>query len=658
LRLVLALRDRSITFKISAVILAVSSLTVLTACALFMTYQWSASRDALALRLQAMAQVVADQSLAAVEFSQSEQAVEILRSLRADNQVSVAALYDAKGTYFASYLAPGLTPTLVPAHPGKDGTLYHEGSLAIHVPLISESDRVGTLYLRTELHELWNQLLVNLVVGGLILAAALAVVVPISLKLGSIVSRPIRTLAQVVQSVSSTRDYSLRAELTGADEAGRLIAGFNDMIAQIQTRDVALAAARDDLEERVAARTGELQQEVLERRATELLLKEKDLLLTEAQDIAQLGSWEWVLVTDRVTWSDEVYRTYGLMPSRFAGDYASFVASAHPDDRPKLEAALSATRDSRSHCAVDYRIIRPDGAVRFVHVRGKVVLDELGRALRLVGTLQDITSRQEAELAMQKLNRELQSSMSDLAALNKELEGFSYSVSHDLRAPLRAIAGFSRMLVEDCGEVVPEQGRRYLDVIGKNVQKMSQLIDDLLAFSKLGRKPIQLVAVDMTKLAEEAAAECREATASRSVEILVSALPATRGDLAMLRQVWLNLVSNAVKYSRAKDHAVVKITSRAADSEVTYEVEDNGVGFDMAHVGKLFGVFQRLHAAKDFEGTGVGLALVQRIVERHGGRVWAEGAVGKGATFRFSLPIRAAAPAANTAAKDGQAVVS
>jgi light-regulated signal transduction histidine kinase (bacteriophytochrome) len=226
-----------------------------------------------------------------------------------------------------------------------------------------------------------------------------------------------------------------------------------------------------------------------------------------------------------------------------------------------------------------------------------------------------------------------------LQAANKELEGFSYSVSHDLRAPLRAVDGYARMLEEDYAGRLDEEGRRLLSVVRQSSTRMGQLIDDLLQFSRLGRQEPARQPVDMAGLAREVAAELKNGS-SASIEI--GELPRATVDRALMRQVWANLVGNALKYSGKREDARIEIGGRRNGGENVYWVRDNGVGFDMRYVDKLFGVFQRLHRSEEFEGTGVGLAIVQRVVGRHGGRVWAESKPGDGACFHFALPLEAA----------------
>ncbi len=224
-----------------------------------------------------------------------------------------------------------------------------------------------------------------------------------------------------------------------------------------------------------------------------------------------------------------------------------------------------------------------------------------------------------------------------LEAANKELEAFSYSVSHDLRAPLRAIDGFSRILLEDFAAQLPAESRRYLDLVRANTQQMGHLVDDLLAFSRLSRQPLNKQRVAPADLVRQALADLRAEQEGRRVEIVVGDLPDCEGDPALLKQVFVNLLANALKYTRKREVARIEVGCENREGERVCFVRDNGVGFDMQYVGKLFRVFQRLHRAEEYEGTGVGLAIVQRIIQRHGGRAWAEAEVNQGATFYFTI---------------------
>ena len=257
---------------------------------------------------------------------------------------------------------------------------------------------------------------------------------------------------------------------------------------------------------------------------------------------------------------------------------------------------------------------------------------------------------------IRKLNEGLEQRVvertAQLEAANKELDSFSYSVSHDLRAPLRAIDGFTRILLADYGGSLAEEGKAYLQKVCDNTKQMGQLVDDLLAFARLGRQPLTKHVVDQDKIVRRCLEETLKEQQGRQVEIVVGDLPACHADPALLKQVWTNLIDNAFKYTRKREKPRIEIGCRTeprlaangqapspsnASPEMVYFIKDNGAGFDMKYVRKLFGVFQRLHRATDYEGTGVGLANVQRIVQRHGGRIWGEGILNEGATFSFTL---------------------
>jgi PAS domain S-box-containing protein len=272
------------------------------------------------------------------------------------------------------------------------------------------------------------------------------------------------------------------------------------------------------------------------------------------------------------------------------------------------------------------------------------ILDEAGQVDFLVFALNDVTDRKKAEEEIYQLNEDLEQRVkqrtAQLEAANRELESFSYSVSHDLRAPLRAIDGFSRILLKDHAGGLDAEGLRLLEIIRANTRKMDRLIEDLLAFSRLGRREVKVVDLDMARLVKNVVEELQDTLGDRRVRWDLKPLPAIRADQALMHQVWVNLLDNALKFTRPQESAVIEVGCRPEGDEEVFYVKDNGVGFDMQYAHKLFGVFQRLHRDEEFEGTGVGLALVQRIVQRHGGRVWAAGQVNRGATFYFSLPRR------------------
>ncbi|MBB6598273.1 ATP-binding protein [Luteimonas sp. MC1825] len=284
-----------------------------------------------------------------------------------------------------------------------------------------------------------------------------------------------------------------------------------------------------------------------------------------------------------------------------------------------------------------------DGVDRVMLVNARsMALPDRDDLVALV-TASDISAQKASETHIRELNRQLEGKVDQVSDVNRELEAFSYSVSHDLRAPLRHIAGFADKLGRHLGDGLDDKGRHYLDVIGGSAKRMSALIDDLLVYSRLGRSALRLQTVDMQSLVEETRAMLDANNSidnpGHHVEWRIAHMPVVVGDDNMLRQLWTNLLGNAVKYSTGSEPAVIDVDHRAGDDGLHhFSVRDNGAGFDMAYAGKLFGVFQRLHAASEFSGTGIGLASVKRVVTRHNGQVWAESAPGEGATFHFTLP--------------------
>lgn len=317
----------------------------------------------------------------------------------------------------------------------------------------------------------------------------------------------------------------------------------------------------------------------------------------------------------------------------------------HPDDikmTDKIIKSMLAGKIDRSR--FEKRYIHRNGSIVWTDVSTFLQRDHEGNPLYFITTIADITDRKKAQDAINILNEELENKVVErtlkLEAANKELEAFSYSVSHDLRAPLRAIHSYTKILQEDYISALDAEGHRLFDIIESSSVQMGQLIDDLLAFSRVGRSGMHIIRISMSQLSRSVYEELTMQEERDRIKFSVKKIPSVYADFSLIKQVMTNFISNAIKYTSKNEKAEIVIGSETERGEIIYFIKDNGVGFDMQYVNKLFGVFQRLHSRNEFEGNGVGLAIVQRIIVRHGGRVWAESEVGKGATFFFTLPIK------------------
>ena len=372
-------------------------------------------------------------------------------------------------------------------------------------------------------------------------------------------------------------------------------------------------------------------QKEIEERAKKLkLLNER---FTIARDAASLGVWDWDIRRNSLDWDDSLYEIYRLKKEDFSNSYEAWYQRVHPMDRERSDREVQACLQTGKKLDTRFRIIWPSGEVRHIAAMGKVINNKNGKAIRMLGVNWDITHQVAQEKQIKSLNATLQEKVEErtqaLKKANEELEAFSYSVSHDLRAPLRAINGYSLALKDD-GQSLPEAAINYLDRIVVNSKKMGQLIDDLLEFSRMNRKKVNHSAVDLTLLVSRLIDEVFED--SKEV-IKLESLPIIVGDSHMLEQVFSNLISNAIKYSSKKKKPEVVIDSKEEEEDYIISIKDNGVGFSMDYYDKIFQVFQRLHSENEFEGTGVGLAICQKIMMAHNAEIWAESEVDVGATF-------------------------
>lgn len=365
-----------------------------------------------------------------------------------------------------------------------------------------------------------------------------------------------------------------------------------------------------------------------EHKRAEQALEERDRFFDLSRDLICLATFDGYFKTLNTAWE----RTLGFRREELMT--RPFLEFIHPEDVPASQKEVKHLQEGQETVNFEIRFRCRDGSWRWFAWNARAVVPQ-----RLIyATGRDITERKRAQEQIAKLHADLQTHAAQLEMANQELEAFSYSVSHDLRAPLRHIDGFVKLLARQAGEKLDERGRRYLDIIADSARQMGMLIDDLLVFSRMSRSELRHARVSLDALVHEAIHGLEGEINGRPIRWKIGSLPEVEADPAMLRQVWVNLIANAVKYSRPRNPAEIEIGCSSENGEFVFFVRDNGVGFDMQYAHKLFGVFQRLHRPEEFEGNGIGLAHVRRIIHRHGGRTWAEAKPDGGATFFFSLP--------------------
>jgi len=384
--------------------------------------------------------------------------------------------------------------------------------------------------------------------------------------------------------------------------------------------------------EGLAAHEEELRQNIDELSRAERELRMSTHLLTKAQEIAHLGSWEYTPATNRVVWSDEVYRILGLPLHESPASFAEFLESVHPDDRKAMNAAY---RDSvergEDRYEIEYRVVRPStGAIRHVHEKCEHFRAAAGPVVRSVGMIHDVTERKQDEADLRAYAERLKGS-------NDDLQRFAYVCSHDLQEPLRSIISFSQLLERRYRTQLDGEAGEYIGFIVEGGQRMQALIRDLLQFSRVTAHGSTIRPTDSAAVLTEVLGDMRSAIGETGASVEHGPLPMVMADPTQLGQIFSNLIANAIKYCAPETTPMVRIAAIEDGPSWSFAVEDNGIGIAPEYFDRIFVIFQRLHTKDEYEGTGIGLAIVRKIVEQHGGRCWVESTPGVGSTFRFTL---------------------
>ena len=446
------------------------------------------------------------------------------------------------------------------------------------------------------------------------------------------IAQPMLAIATAADCICRGNTISKIPVVQGRDEIAILSNSLNQLVHTLTRHQQELQVSNQ-----------RLQNELHERFLAQKALKESEERFRIAARSASDLIYEWNISSGGLEWFGNIDEQLGYDQGELPRTLAGWEKIIHPNDHDRVMAAVKRHLKTRKPYFEEYRVQRKDGSWLYWTERGTALWDKNGNPSKWIGVYTNITERKQAEQQLKELNQDLERRVvertAQLEAANKELEAFSYSVSHDLRAPLRGIDGFSQALLERYAEQLDDKGKHYLQRVRAATQRMGQLIDDLLDLSRVTRSEMQRQTVDLTSMVEAIALELQHTQPERAnVEFVIAPRVVAQGDPRLLRVVFENLLNNAWKFTSKQVHARIEFGTLAeTDGTTTYFVRDNGAGFDMAYANKLFGAFQRLHTTDEFPGTGIGLATVQRIIHRHGGRVWAEAAVEQGATFYFTL---------------------
>jgi PAS domain S-box-containing protein len=593
-------RELSIRRKIMAVTMLTSVVVLVLAVAAFIAYDLATFRESLRRSLTTLAQVTAQNSTAALAFGNDKDAAETLSSLRLEPQIIAAALYDGTGKLFVWY-PTNLPASAFPPSPA-DGYHFQGGHLFLSQRVARDNNLLGNLYLESDLSYFYQRVKIYSAIAAMIMCGSLIVALVLANRLQKRISDPIVALAATARTVSERRDYSVRAPKVAPDELGVFTDAFNEMLARIEQHAITSAFLSS---------------------------------IVESSDDAIIGK---DLTGKVVSWNTGAERIFGYTAAEMVG---SSIERLVAPDRPDEERRILANAQRGETRLYETIRIRKDGTAVDLSLAVSPIRDAQGNIVGVSSIARDISERKRAEEQILKLNADLehrvQMRTAELTAANQELEAFTYSVAHDLRAPLRHIDAFTRILQEDFAGSFPKEAAQLLDTIRRGSENMSRLVNDLLNLAHVGRQEMKKEHTSLNQIIGEVITESKRETEGRDIEWRVADLPLVEGDPGLLKQVFANLLSNAIKYTRPREHTVIEIGLRVMNDEPVVYVRDNGVGFNMKYADKLFGVFQRLHRAEEFEGTGVGLAIVERVVKRHGGHIWAESELNKGATFYFSM---------------------
>jgi PAS domain S-box-containing protein len=562
-------------------------------------------REGLKRDLTTLAQITAENSTAALAFNDAKSASETLAALRARTHVVNACIYRLDGTVLASYTRPGVTSGC-PFAGARDELRFSSGALTVSRGILLSDRRIGTLVILYDLGEITERMkLYGATVAGVLLVSSFLAFL-LSSKLSAVITTPISQLVRATTLVSETSDYSIRAEKRSSDELGVLVGRFNEMLASIQSRD-------DHLKEVLVEREDALREAEKARERLRFMAESMPQKIFTARpngDTDYLNR-QWTEFTGLPVDQIQDWR------------WTQFV---HPDDREANVQAWRHALETGEPFHFQHRFRRADGVYRWHLSRALAMRNAGGQILLWIGSCTDIHEQKEIE--------------EELRRANDDLQQFAYSASHDLQEPIRNVAVYSEIVSKRYHAVLDPEGQQFLGFLTEGGRRLAKLVNDLLAYTRAGAGEINPTTVDSSAVLQNALSSLAEVIRESDARVTSDPLPEVYMGATHLQQLLQNLISNALKY-RNENPPQIHISAVNLGAAWRFSVQDNGIGIDAKYKEVIFGVFKRLHRDQNYTGTGIGLAICQRVVERYGGRIWVESEPGKGATFFFTVPEHA-----------------
>jgi PAS domain S-box-containing protein len=617
------------------IIMLTSCLSLVLACGGFLAYELITFRATMVENLSMLGDIVANYSTTVVSFKYKEDARKNLAMLRSERSVEAAWILTKDGQVFAEYFRENNRRAAAPllAH-GQH--LFDGDALVIQRPIRHDDEIIGAVCLRSNLDAFYSRLWQYGTIAGILLLASGLLAYLLSIRLQRVISHPILELARTARSVAQEKNYSVRATKRSNDEIGALIDGFNDMLRQIQERDAALQAARDGLEKRVEERTGELQMEIVERRKAEQALWESEQLY--AQIALNASDVLYVIHTDteQVDWFGQIDNVLGYGEGEFARSLEAWNRSIHADDRERVSAAYREAHHSGRTFTEEYRIARKDGSYVYWSDRGRPIYNHKGVVIKFIGACTDITERKHRE-------EELCKAKEGAEAASHAKSQFLANMSHEIRTPMNGIIGMTSLALET--ELTGEQ-RGLLTTVKESSDTLLALINDILDFSKIeaGKLTLEPVEFDLRNCLEDTLLTVALRAHQKGLELACHLPPdvpeALVGDPGRLRQVVLNLVGNAIKFT-ARGEVVVGVHVKSQNEygvTLHFTISDTGIGIPTEKQRMIFEPFTQADGSttRNYGGTGLGLAISTQLVALMGGRIWVESEVGEGSRFQFT----------------------